>query len=109
MLYPGLLHNFTVNLMLIRRLLITWVPWREASTPTYQAAIPIRVRRCKPMLLSSSVIGLLTIVAILLLIPIDASLTMLTHWDKLLVRIALTGGWHVLLKELSLNSFILVV
>jgi hypothetical protein len=47
---------------------------------------------------------------VIVLVSLDSSLAVLTHWDELLIRIPpLTAWWHVLLEELPLQLLIMII
>lgn len=94
----GILHDFPVDLVLVLVLGVTRVPWWQTSTSssTHKALLSIWiVWCCEPIwsvsTTSSSIIGLLPlVVAVLILISVYPSLSVLAHWDELLIGVPLT-------------------
>ena len=107
----SLVNYLPVNVMLIRIQAISRITWWQAtaSAPTYQPLVSVRIRSCKSTFLCCAVVGLLSRVAVVVLVAADSPLTVLTHWNELLIRISLALWRHVLLENFSLNLLIVVV
>ena len=114
MLDSGLLNNFAVDLVLVGILGITRVPWRQTrtSSSTDYALLSVRIIWCCKLVRSINspiIVCLLPIITILILVSVYSSLPMLAHRYELLIWVALTRWWHVLLNYLILKSLVIII